>query len=66
MKRESVFILATLMSISLCACGGNANTATAEKVDIQEMIEQFGCFLQDLFGQSCKTFLDIIACPFWT
>lgn len=24
------------------------------------------CFLQDLFGQSCKPFLDIIACPFWT
>ena len=24
------------------------------------------CFLQDLFGQSCKTFLDIVACPNWT
>lgn len=22
------------------------------------------CFLQALFGQSCKTFLDIVACPF--
>jgi hypothetical protein len=25
-----------------------------------------GCFLQVLFGQSCKTFLDIVACPNWT
>ena len=24
------------------------------------------CFLQALFGQSCKTFLDIIASPNWT
>ena len=24
------------------------------------------CFLQALFGQSCKTFLDIVACPNWT
>jgi hypothetical protein len=24
------------------------------------------CFLQVLFGQSCKTFLDIVACPNWT
>ena len=24
------------------------------------------CFLQALFGQSCKIFLDIVACPFWT
>ena len=26
----------------------------------------FNCFLQVLFGQSCKTFLDIVACPNWT
>ena len=24
------------------------------------------CFLQQLFGQSCKPFLDIVACPNWT
>ena len=24
------------------------------------------CFLQAFFGQSCKTFLDIVACPNWT
>ena len=24
------------------------------------------CFLQVLFGQSCKIFLDIVACPNWT
>ena len=24
------------------------------------------CFLQPLFGQNCKTFLDIVAYPFWT
>jgi hypothetical protein len=24
------------------------------------------CFLQALFGQNCKTFLDIVACPNWT
>ena len=24
------------------------------------------CFLQALFGQSCKIFLDIVACPNWT
>jgi hypothetical protein len=28
--------------------------------------EPLACFLQDLFGQSCKTFLDIVACPNWT
>jgi|GEM_PF-636065 len=39
---------------------------------IVENAEQFnmawenGCFLQVLFGQSCKTFLDIVACPNWT
>ena len=27
---------------------------------------QIECFLQVLFGQSCKTFLDIVACPNWT
>ena len=27
---------------------------------------RYGCFLQALFGQSCKTFLDIVACPNWT
>ena len=26
----------------------------------------YDCFLQALFGQSCKTFLDIIASPNWT
>lgn len=26
----------------------------------------YGCFLQAFFGQSCKTFLDIVACPNWT
>ena len=26
----------------------------------------YDCFLQVLFGQSCKTFLDIVACPNWT
>ena len=31
--------------------------------DIQEALK---CFLQALFGQSCKTFLDIIASPNWT
>lgn len=29
-------------------------------------IEISECFLQALFGQSCKTFLDIVACPNWT
>ena len=24
------------------------------------------CFLQALFGQNCKIFLDIVASPFWT
>lgn len=24
------------------------------------------CFLQALFGQNCKIFLDIVACPNWT
>ena len=27
---------------------------------------KYDCFLQALFGQSCKTFLDIIASPNWT
>ena len=31
---------------------------------IKEYCEK--CFLQALFGQSCKTFLDIIASPNWT
>ena len=31
-----------------------------------EKIEVLICFLQALFGQSCKIFLDIVACPFWT
>ena len=43
---------------------------------LAEMMEKYGlevlrdiaveCFLQALFGQSCKTFLDIIASPNWT
>jgi hypothetical protein len=32
------------------------------KYDTQLLI----CFLQVLFGQSCKIFLDIVACPNWT
>jgi len=31
-----------------------------------EICEAYGCFLQAFFGQSCKTFLDIVACPNWT
>ena len=27
---------------------------------------RFGCFLQALFGQNCKIFLDIVAKRFWT
>ena len=30
------------------------------------MSEKTECFLQAFFGQSCKTFLDIVACPNWT
>ena len=32
-------------------------------------LDMFGvkiCFLQALFGKSCKIFLDIVACPNWT
>ena len=29
-------------------------------------IIEWSCFLQVLFGQNCKTFLDIVACPNWT
>ena len=40
----------------------------SDKGAIQSEIDQLkqGCFLQALFGQSCKTFLDIIASPNWT
>ena len=31
-----------------------------------DVLEIKNCFLQALFGQSCKTFLDIIASPNWT
>ena len=33
-------------------------------MDTSEIIQ--ACFLQVLFGQSCKIFLDIVACPNWT
>ena len=40
------------------------------ELSLREMEKQIRrdleCFLQALFGQSCKTFLDIIASPNWT
>ena len=33
---------------------------------IVELFAGVGCFLQALFGQNCKIFLDIVASPFWT
>lgn len=43
MKKKLVLLLATLMCVSLCACGGNkTTTAVKEEVNIQEMIQQFG------------------------
>ena len=36
----------------------------ASLMDYEQMKDK--CFLQALFGQSCKIFLDIVACPNWT
>ncbi len=41
--------------------------AAPNKKNIQNTaIKNLTCFLQDLFGKSCKVFWDKIACPFWT
>ena len=29
-------------------------------------VNRNACFLQDLFGKSCKVLMDKLACPFWT
>lgn len=43
MKKKIVVLLAAIMCISLCACGGNDKTTAAkEDVNIQELIQQFG------------------------
>ena len=34
-------------------------------VSIFCFIQPHTCFLQDLFGESCRTFLEVIAAPFW-
>ena len=38
----------------------------AQSEMIRSLEEHNECFLQALFGQSCKIFLDIVACPNWT
>lgn len=46
----------------------NRKQNIGDTITIQEKVISFliVCFLQVLFGQSCKTFLDIVACPNWT
>ena len=50
----------------------NSNEKIGGVFDVKEDEEQeqdknfIVCFLQALFGQSCKIFLDIVACPNWT
>lgn len=50
---------------------GYTQASLAEKLGITDKAVSkwengVSCFLQALFGQSCKTFLDIVACPNWT
>ena len=61
---ESPFILSTLVYIN--TENGSHMIKDTQDPTTSEKIQILICFLQVLFGQSCKTFLDIVACPNWT
>lgn len=43
----------------------DAGFADGCKVFVPEDGILIACFLQDLFGGNCKTFLEVVATPFW-
>ena len=58
MKRAKTLVSAAEHSV------GSKEAPEAARIELKNLLND--CFLQALFGQSCKTFLDIIASPNWT
>ena len=64
-KQETIASLNTEIASIQKAIEEQKNTLKEKKTALKKAEKEVACFLQDLFGENCKTFLANVASPNW-